>query len=125
MTLDNSQTTRREFIELTAAGITSASALSAQGTATASVPHRPFGRTGVQISALGVGGFHLGAATNLDEARKIVDTALDSGITFFDNAWEYHDGRSEEWLGEALKQKRDRAFVMTKVCTHGRSKSVA
>lgn len=54
-----------------------------------------------------------------------VDTALDAGINFFDNAWEYRDGRSEEWLGEALKKKRDRAFLMTKACTHGRSRSTA
>ena len=106
----------------------SAAALSAQGasgTTGNAVPRRPFGKSGVGVSALGVGGFHLGAASDLSEARRIVDTALDAGIDFFDNAWEYHDGRSEEWLGAALKQKRDRAFVMTKVCTHGRSKSVA
>lgn len=89
------------------------------------LPRRNFGGTGVQVSALGLGGFHLGAAQSLEEARKIVDAALDAGITFFDNAWEYHDGQSEEWLGVALKQKRDRAFLMTKVCTHGRSKKVA
>jgi aryl-alcohol dehydrogenase-like predicted oxidoreductase len=120
------QTTRREFLEVTAAAIASTSALGAQGTTNSmQIPHRTFGRTGIQVSALGVGGFHLGAADNVAEARRIVDTALDAGITFFDNAWEYHDGRSEEWLGEALKQKRDRAFLMTKVCSHGRSKSIA
>ena len=85
----------------------------------------PSVRHGVQVSIIGVGGYHLGAAQDLNEARAIVDTALDAGINFFDNAWEYHKGRSEEWLGEALKQKRDRAFLMTKVCTHGRSKAVA
>jgi aryl-alcohol dehydrogenase-like predicted oxidoreductase len=120
------QTTRREFLEVTAAAIASTSALGAQGTTNSmQIPHRNFGRTGIQVSALGVGGFHLGAADNIAEARRIVDTALDAGITFFDNAWEYHDGRSEEWLGEALKEKRDRAFLMTKVCSHGRSKSIA
>jgi uncharacterized protein len=48
-----------------------------------------------------------------------------AGINFFDNAWEYHDGRSEEVVREALAGKRDRAIVMTKVCTHGRKKDVA
>jgi aryl-alcohol dehydrogenase-like predicted oxidoreductase len=72
-----------------------------------------------------VGGYHLGSADDLKEARRIVDAALDAGINFFDNAWEYHDGRSEEWMGDALQGKRDRAFLMTKVCTHGRTKAVA
>jgi aryl-alcohol dehydrogenase-like predicted oxidoreductase len=56
---------------------------------------------------------------------EIVAKALDHGVTFFDNCWEYHDGLSEERLGKALKGKRDRAFVMTKVCTHGRDKNLA
>lgn len=47
------------------------------------------------------------------------------GSNFFDNAWEYHDGRSEEVLGQALADKRDKVIVMTKVCTHGRNKDVA
>jgi aryl-alcohol dehydrogenase-like predicted oxidoreductase len=117
--------TRRTFLE-TAAGFSAAASLAAQsGSNGSQVPHRPLSKTGAQVSALGVGGFHLGAAKDIDEAGRIVDIALDSGINFFDNAWEYHDGRSEEWLGAALKGKRDRAFVMTKVCTHGRTKDVA
>jgi uncharacterized protein len=54
-----------------------------------------------------------------------VNQALDAGINFFDNAWEYHDGQSEEWLGKALSGRRKEAVVMTKVCTHGRDKKVA
>ena len=50
---------------------------------------------------------------------------MDAGINFFDNAWDYHDGHSEEVLGTALKGKRDQVIVMTKVCTHGRGKDVA
>ena len=119
------QATRREFIGATAAAVTSGSALTGQTAAGGEIPRRPFGNTGVQVSIIGVGGFHLGSAQDLNAARTIVDTALDAGINFFDNAWEYHGGRSEEWLGEAMKQKRDRAFLMTKVCTHGRSRSVA
>jgi len=56
---------------------------------------------------------------------RVVSEAIDSGINFFDNAWEYHDGRSEEVVGRALKGKRDKAILMTKVCTHGRDQSVA
>jgi len=59
------------------------------------------------------------------EAIQIVHEALDAGVNFFDNAWEYHSGLSEARLGRALKGKRDRAVVMTKVCTHGRDKNVA
>jgi aryl-alcohol dehydrogenase-like predicted oxidoreductase len=89
------------------------------------VPQRPLGKTGVQVSALGVGGYHLGSTKDQQEANELVARALDAGINFFDNCWDYHDGLSEERLGVALKGKRDQAFVMTKVCTHGRGKDVA
>src|SRR6202045_1659796 len=89
------------------------------------VPKKTLGRTGVQVSALGLGGYHLGSATTDQVANDIVAKALDHGIDFFDNAWEYHDGLSEERLGRALKGKRQSAFLMTKVCTHGRDKKVA
>jgi aryl-alcohol dehydrogenase-like predicted oxidoreductase len=89
------------------------------------VPMKPLGKTGVQVSALGVGGFHLGSAKDPQEATNIVARAIDAGVNFFDNAWEYHDGESESRLGKALLGKRDKAIVMTKVCTHGRGKDVA
>jgi aryl-alcohol dehydrogenase-like predicted oxidoreductase len=89
------------------------------------VPKKTLGRTGVQVSALGLGGYHLGSANTDQVANEIVAKALDHGIDFFDNAWEYHDGLSEERLGRALKGKRKSAFLMTKVCTHGRDKKVA
>jgi aryl-alcohol dehydrogenase-like predicted oxidoreductase len=89
------------------------------------VPHRPLGKTGVQVSAMGLGGYHLGSTKNQQEATEIVARAMDAGVNFFDNAWDYHDGHSEEVVGKALQGKRDRAFVMTKVCTHGRGKDVA
>jgi aryl-alcohol dehydrogenase-like predicted oxidoreductase len=89
------------------------------------VPKKPLGRTGAQVSAMGLGGYHLGSAETDQAAHEIVAKALDHGVTFFDNAWEYHDGLSEERLGKALKGKRAQAFVMTKVCTHGRDKKLA
>ncbi|MBV8841832.1 MAG: aldo/keto reductase [Bryobacterales bacterium] len=89
------------------------------------IPMRPLGKTGIQVSAIGVGGYHLGSAQSLAEAKRIVDEAIDGGINFFDNAWDYHMGKSEEWLGQALHGKRDKVVLMTKVCTHGRSKQVA
>ena len=102
-----------------------ASGLAAQGQSGAEVPKRPLGRTGLEVSVLGIGGYHLGSVDTDAEATQIVDQALDAGVNFFDNAWEYHQGLSEERLGRALKGKRDRAVVMTKVCTHGRDKNVA
>jgi aryl-alcohol dehydrogenase-like predicted oxidoreductase len=89
------------------------------------VPQRQLGKTGVQVSALGVGGYHLGSTKDQQEANELIARALDGGINFFDNCWDYHEGLSEERLGVALKGKRDQAFVMTKVCTHGRGKDVA
>ena len=89
------------------------------------VPQRAMGKTGLQVSILGMGGYHLGTAAGQPEVNNMVAKALDHGINFFDNAWEYHKGASEERVGTALKGKRDKAIVMTKVCTHGRKKDVA
>jgi uncharacterized protein len=97
----------------------------AQDNGSGGIPKRPLGITGLQVSAIGVGGYHLGSAKDQTECKAIVDAAIDAGINFFDNAWDYHDGGSEEWLGAALKGKRDRVVLMTKVCTHGRDKNVA
>jgi aryl-alcohol dehydrogenase-like predicted oxidoreductase len=88
------------------------------------IPRKPFGRTQERVSVIGVGGYSLGDAPSLKEAIAIVHEAVDAGVNFFDNAWEYHDGRSEEWMGQALKGRRDKVFLMTKVCTHGRDKQV-
>jgi aryl-alcohol dehydrogenase-like predicted oxidoreductase len=63
------------------------------------IPRRPLGRTGVQISALGVGGHHLGDFPTVDGAIRLVHEAVDAGITFFDNCWEYYNGKTENWLG--------------------------
>jgi predicted aldo/keto reductase-like oxidoreductase len=88
------------------------------------IPLRSFGKTGVRISALGLGGHHLGAASDEKTAVEIVHRAFDGGVTFYDCAWEYNRGKSEDWLGKGLKGLRDRAFLMTKVCTHGRDASL-
>jgi len=89
------------------------------------IPKKSLGKTGVQVSALGVGGFHLGSAKDQQEVNQIVAQAIDAGINFFDNAWEYHEGDSEVRLGKALQGKRDKIILMTKVCTHGRGRDVA
>jgi aryl-alcohol dehydrogenase-like predicted oxidoreductase len=90
------------------------------------IPRRVLGRTGVEVAAMGLGGYHLGLIKGARLAERIVQEAVDSGITFLDNAWEYHDGRSEEIMGRALAGgRRDRVFLMTKVCTHGRDRATA
>ncbi|MGA7119375.1 MAG: aldo/keto reductase [Polyangiaceae bacterium] len=94
---------------------------------TAAIPRRPLGKTGATVSALAVGGHHLGDAPSYAEADRIVGEAIDGGVTFFDNCWEYNNGRSEDWMGRALSTggRRDKVLLMTKVCTHGRDASLA
>ena len=87
-----------------------------------SIPQRSLGLTGVKVSALGLGGYHLGKMKNQRDAIRVTHAAIDAGITFMDNAWEYHDGRSEEIMGKAIADRRGRVFLMTKMCTHGRDK---
>jgi aryl-alcohol dehydrogenase-like predicted oxidoreductase len=78
------------------------------------------------VSALCLGGAHVGGIKNQREAIKLVHAAIDGGITFMDNAWEYQKGRAEEVMGKALEKGwRERVFLMTKVCTHGRDRKVA
>jgi uncharacterized protein len=99
----------------------SSAATSSPTKGTIGMPMRQFGKQeGVQVSALGMGGHHLGSAKDEQTAIDMVHEAIDGGITFFDNCWEYHRGKSENWMGKGLKGRRDRIFLMTKVCTHGR-----
>src|SRR3569832_1693715 len=100
-------------------------ATSYQPPTTESIPRRALGSTGEYVSALGLGGFHLGTIGAERECARVVHAAIDAGITFMDNAWEYHDGKSETRMGKALVGRRDQVFLMTKVCTHGRDARVA
>jgi len=85
-----------------------------------SVPTRLLGKTGEEVSILGLGGYHIGKLDK-DQSIKLIRSAIDEGITFMDNAWCYHQGLSEKIMGEALKNGyREKAFVMTK--NHGRTK---
>ena len=91
----------------------------------AQIPRRPLGKTGEQVSIIGLGGYHLGTLESRDLAVRLVQEAVDAGVTFLDNAWEYNDHRSEEWMGLGLQGRRNQVFLMSKVCTHGRDKNVA
>jgi aryl-alcohol dehydrogenase-like predicted oxidoreductase len=108
---------RREFLQSSlAAGVALGAA--ADEAPAAGLPTRPLGRTGVRVSCLCLGGWHIGAVKDQKEAVKIMHRALDEGLTFFDNAWDYHDGGSEEVMGNALAVggKRKKCFLMTKNC---------
>jgi len=132
-------TSPRHFLKVGAVAMASTSGVSANSKIVSSAAsgkaadkgagdmiYRKFGSTDAQISCIGVGGHHLGDVPTLDEAVQLVHEAIDAGITFFDNAWEYCNGKTETILGRALRGgRRDKVFLMTKVCTHGRSGKLA
>ncbi|HKX30043.1 MAG TPA: aldo/keto reductase, partial [Blastocatellia bacterium] len=97
----------------------------AEDTSHAEMPYRELGSTGEQVSAIGIGGWHLGLP-GVDEqlSIRIVRTAIDRGINFMDNCWDYHDGTSEIRMGNALRDGyREKVFLMSKI--DGRSKEEA
>ena len=123
-----STTTRREFlIGAAMSGATLASVapsakeadvLASQRSAAATgLPTRVLGRTGDRVSILCLGGWHIGSVKDPADAIRIMHAAVDEGLTFFDNCWDYHDGGSEEIMGRALGDgRRDKVFLMTKNC---------
>lgn len=87
------------------------------------LPRRQLGRTGVTVPILALGGWHI-LKTSEEEGHRIILEAMDAGLTFFDNSWDYHDNRSEAVMGKAFKGHRHDVFLMTKMCTHGRGKKI-
>jgi predicted aldo/keto reductase-like oxidoreductase len=84
--------------------------------------YRQLGKTGERVSALGLGGFHIGIPKDPAEGIRIIRTAIDRGVNFMDNCWDYHDGESERRMGDALRDGyRKRVFLMTKF--DGRTKA--
>lgn len=138
-------TNRRDFLKTTtatlAAGLAVAetllpSAARAAGEPSGSLPpaqagerkgemiYRKLGRTGETVSLIGLGGHHIGRQKEEQDSFKIIRTAIDRGITFMDNCWDYHDGLSEIRMGKALRDGyRDKVFLMTKI--DGRTKKEA
>ena len=110
--------TRREFLE-TAAGVTVAGTLLPRVWAAEvknGIPYRTLGNTGENVSCIGLGGYHLGSQKDEQESIRIIRTALDEGINFLDNCWDYNDGASEVRMGKALRDGyRKKAFLMTKL----------
>jgi len=88
------------------------------------IPYRTLGRTGERVSAIGLGGYHIGVPKEEGDGIKLIRTAVDRGINFLDNCWDYHDGKSEVWMGKALRDGyRQKVFLMTKF--DGRTKASA
>ncbi|WNG26540.1 aldo/keto reductase [Cystobacter fuscus] len=116
---------RREFLEATLALMLSSEALAAnKAPASRDVPRRKLGRTGEQVSCIGLGGAHIGGQKEEAESIRIIRSALDAGINFLDNCWDYHGGQSEVRMGKALRDGyRNKAFLMTKI--DGRDKKTA
>lgn len=85
------------------------------------MPMRQLGRTKEKVSLLCVGGFHLGLLPTEEEAVRLVREAVDAGVNFMDNAWDYHAGKSERWMGKGIKGIRDKVFLMTKTLSGDRS----
>jgi predicted aldo/keto reductase-like oxidoreductase len=112
--------TRREFMMQASAAALLAEQVIAQtsGASATGMPTRILGRTGERVSIAGLGGWHIGVVKDEAEAVKIMHAAIDEGINFFDNAWDYHDGHSEEVMGKALAMdgRRKKVFLMTKNC---------
>ncbi|MHC4727557.1 MAG: aldo/keto reductase [Planctomycetota bacterium] len=118
--------TRRDFIKQTAYGLCAGNMIShaLAASSRAEIPTRPLGSTGVNVSILGLGGHHIGRIRDDNQSIRLIRKGIDIGVTFLDNAWEYHNGRSEELMGKALTGGyRGKAFLMTK--HHGRDKKTA
>src|ERR1035438_8009414 len=104
---------RREFF-----GTLSLAALISKGVfaadeRTGDMLYRKLGRTGERVSAIGMGGYHIGVPANEEESIRLIQSAIDRGITFMDNCWDYMDGKCETWMGKALRDGyRQKVFLM-------------
>ena len=117
---------RREFLGMTAASLLIAGSLdgAAKPDTKNGIPYRTLGRTGEEVSVVGLGGYHLGKQSDPEESVRIIRTGIDEGINFLDNCWDYNGGESEIRMGKALRDGyREKAFLMTKV--DGRTKTAA
>jgi uncharacterized protein len=118
--------TRREFLgsAIAAACTASVSRYSWAADTTGEMPYRILGRTGEQVSLVGLGGYHLGKQADEQESIRIIRTAIDNGINFLDNCWDYNGGASEIRMGKALRDGyRQKVFLMTKL--DGRDRKTA
>jgi predicted aldo/keto reductase-like oxidoreductase len=114
------QQQRREFLS-TLLGAAAAQVLAGQ-TRSGDMIYRTLGKTGERVSAIGLGGSHIGQAKDEQEGIRIIRSGVDRGITFLDNCWDYANGKCEVWMGKALRDGyRQKVFLMTKF--DGRTKA--
>jgi predicted aldo/keto reductase-like oxidoreductase len=118
---------RREFVGMTVAATAAAGAEKLAWAAVDSktgMTYRTLGRTGERVSMMGLGGYHIGNQKDEQESIRIIRTAIDNGVNFLDNCWDYNGGESEVRMGKALRDGyRQRAFLMTKI--DGRTRKAA
>jgi predicted aldo/keto reductase-like oxidoreductase len=118
------QTRRRFLQQMFGLGAAALPWPQAAGARESAIPRRRLGRTNEMVSMLGLGGWHMGSINDDRQAIGLVREAVDLGVTFMDNAWGYHQGRSEELMGRALTGgRRQKVFLMTK--HHGRDKKTS
>ena len=123
---DRKNLTRRQFLGTSVATTLVAGLMKNQSQAQShnDIPRRALGRTGEMVSMVGLGGYHLGTQSDEQDSIRIIRTALDSGMNFLDNCWDYNGGTSEIRMGKALRDGyRAKAFLMTKI--DGRDKKSA
>src|SRR5689334_10921717 len=114
MTNQNEPSRRKAIGTIAAASLAAAVPSFGEETRSGDMIYRTLGRTGVKVSAIGLGGYHIGVPSEAD-GIKIIRTAIDRGVTFLDNCWDYHDGESEVRMGKALRDGyRNKVFLMTK-----------
>jgi predicted aldo/keto reductase-like oxidoreductase len=117
-------TNRRAFLQASMAGVAAGGlaplvpAASQVQTNSGGIPLRPLGRTGQMVPILCLGGYHSTVHQDEKESIRLIQRAVDEGITFLDNCWDYHNGGAEERMGKALAEggRRDKVFLMTKCC---------
>jgi len=124
------KTNRREFLSRAGLGIAASTVgvplieAAAQPLGVGDMPYRMLGRSGEKVSLVGLGGYHIGVQKDEAESIRIVQTAIDGGINFLDNCWDYNEGLSEVRMGKALRDGyRKKVFLMTKI--DGQVKDVA
>jgi predicted aldo/keto reductase-like oxidoreductase len=116
--MNSEKKSRREFLESVALGVAAslpALEKSQARPANGAMTYRTLGRSGERVSVLGLGGYHMAVPRDEQESTRIVRSAIDNGINFLDNCWDYHDGDSEVRMGKALRDGyRKKVFLMTK-----------
>jgi predicted aldo/keto reductase-like oxidoreductase len=107
---------RRDFIKAVALSGIASSFDGVLHASPGTVPRRTLGHTGEKVSMVGLGGYHIGKQPDENESIRIIRTALDGGVNFLDNCWDYNGGESEIRMGKALRDGyRQKAFLMTKI----------